>query len=186
MTNNVPESDCTFLPKEVMTPNKDFPGISKTVFTHICNLHSFLNDWARFRDKGIKLCRGISALKLHECTDYYYPHQLKPLTEGLLEALDELKNILEGIEILNNQLKALAKLQITGQPVIFTWSASVISDSVEKMFLSLQKEYRLKQIITENIAHCRDEKLIDVYISSWELEPYFESNPYLFAEVGLN
>ncbi|KAM3965183.1 cyclin-dependent kinase 2-interacting protein [Aphomia sociella] len=183
--SKVSESNWNFSPKEVMTPNKEYPGISKTVFTHLSNLHGLLNDWIKIRDKGTKLCRGISALKLYECANDYYPSQLKPLTEGLLEALESLKNIVEGVETLKNQLQALAKLQIIGQPVILTWSASEISNNVEIIFLSLQKEYRLKQIVTENIAHCRDEKLIDVYASSWELEPYFESNPYLFAEVGL-
>ncbi|XP_059052866.1 cyclin-dependent kinase 2-interacting protein-like [Achroia grisella] len=184
--NNVPDikSNYTFLSKEVMTPNKDYPGISKTVFTHISNLHGLLNDWTNMRNKGTKLCRGILALKLHECTDSYYPHQLKPLSEGLLEALDSFKNILEDIEKIKNQLQALAKLQ-TSQPVILTWTAKDIYESVERIFISLQKEYRLKQIITENVAHCRDEKLIDIYVTSWDLEPYYESNPYLFVEVGL-
>lgn len=47
--------------------------------------------------------------------------------------------------------------------------------------------YKLNVIlfISENIAHCRDEKLLDVYISSWEMDPYLEYNAYLFAEVGL-
>lgn len=42
-------------------------------------------------------------------------------------------------------------------------------------------------IVTENVAHCRDEKLIEVYTSAWELEVYFniQSFAYLFAEVGL-
>lgn len=85
---------CTF--SEITTPNKDHPGITKTVFTHVSNLHGLLGDWSRVKDKGTKFCRGILALKLYECTDDYYPHQLQPLTEGLLEALDSMKNIMEG------------------------------------------------------------------------------------------
>lgn len=45
----------------------------------------------------------------------------------------------------------------------------------------------LKTFISENIAHCRDEKLIEVYLSSWEQEVYLnisEAN-YLFIETGL-
>ncbi|XP_013196123.1 uncharacterized protein LOC106139261 isoform X2 [Amyelois transitella] len=170
---------------QITTPNKDFPGTSKTVFTHISNLHGLLSDWTRIREKGTKFCRGISALKLYECTDDYYPHQLKPLSEGLLEAINSLNNIVEGVMIISNQLKSLSKLPPTDQPVIFTWTTKEISDSVEKMWTTLEKEYKLKQVIAENIAHCRDEYQLDVYIAAWELDTYFEYNAYLFAEVGL-
>ncbi|XP_053609383.1 uncharacterized protein LOC128674667 isoform X2 [Plodia interpunctella] len=176
---NSPYSTQSFTPREITTPNKDFPGTSKTVFTHVSNLHSLLSDWARIREKGSKFCRGISALKLYECADDYYPHQLKPLIEGLLEAVD-------GVILLNNQLKSLSKLPPIDQPVIFTWTTKEISDSVEKMCLSLQKECKLKEVVAENVAHCRNDKLLDVYISAWELDTNFEYNAYLFAEVGLS
>ncbi|KAL0838815.1 hypothetical protein ABMA28_016851 [Loxostege sticticalis] len=175
-----------FLPKELPTPNKDSLGISKTVFTHISTLHGLINDWNRFREKGVKLCRAIFALKLYECADDYYPTQLKPLMESMVESLEGLKDVVEGVEVVSNQLQALAKLQPSDDPIILTWTAKKVADAVSKIFTSMQKEFKLKQIITENIAHCRDEKLIDVYISSWELEPYFEPNAYLFAEVGLS
>lgn len=81
---------------ELPTPNKDSPGVSKTVFTHVSSLHGLINDWNRLREKGVKLFRAVQALKLHECDDDYYPSQLKPLMESLVEALDGLKNIVEG------------------------------------------------------------------------------------------
>ncbi|CAH2980848.1 unnamed protein product [Chilo suppressalis] len=177
---------CNFTPRELTTPNKDFPGVSKTVFTHVSSLHGLLNDWGRIKDKGVKLCRAIYSLKLYECDDEYYPHQLQPLMESLVEALDGLKNVVNGVKIIDSQLKALAELQTTNDPVIHTWTAKEISETVDKISASLQKEFELKQVITENLAHCRDEKIIDVYISSWELEPYFEPNAYIFAEVGLS
>ncbi|XP_028166167.1 cyclin-dependent kinase 2-interacting protein-like [Ostrinia nubilalis] len=182
--NNVDAAQ-NFTPRELPTPNKDTPGISKTVFTHVSTLHGLLIDWNRFREKGVKLCRAIYALKLYECADDYYPSQLKPLMDNLVEALNGLKDVVEGAEVVNKQLEALANLQPSDEPIILTWTAKKISETVNKIFTSMQKEFKVKQIITENIAHCRDEKMIDVYISSWELEPFFEPNAYLFAEVGL-
>ncbi|XP_022813909.1 cyclin-dependent kinase 2-interacting protein [Spodoptera litura] len=181
------DSNCNFIPREITTPNKDHQGVSKTVHSHVSKLHGLLNDWIKIRDKGVRLCRAISALKLHECDDDYYPSQLKQLMEGLLDALDGLKNVVDGVKILNNQLQALAKLQPSDEPVINSWPVKKISQSVMKIFESLEKEYRLKQIVTENVAHSRDEKLIEVYVSAWEFEAYFslESFAYLFAEVGL-
>ncbi|CAH0585701.1 unnamed protein product [Chrysodeixis includens] len=104
---------------------------------------------------------------------------------GLLNDWMKLRD--RGVNILNNQLRALAKLQPTDDPVIFTWSVTKISDTVQKIYDSLVKEDRLKQVITENVAHCRDEKLVEIYTSAWEFEAYFnmESNAYLFVEVGL-
>ncbi|CAH1638222.1 unnamed protein product [Spodoptera littoralis] len=181
------DSNCNFISREITTPNKDHQGMSKTVHSHVSKLHGLLNDWIKIRDKGVRLCRAISALKLHECDDDYYPSQLKQLMEGLLDALDGLKNVVDGVKILNNQLQALAKLQPSDEPVINSWPVTKISQSVMKIFESLEKEYRLKQIVTENVAHSRDEKLIEVYVSAWEFEAYFslESFAYLFAEVGL-
>ncbi|XP_026734378.1 cyclin-dependent kinase 2-interacting protein [Trichoplusia ni] len=181
------DSTHVFIPREITTPNKDQQGVSKAVFSHVSKLHGLLNDWIKMRDRGVRLCRAISALKLHECEDDYYPSQLKSLMESLLDALEGIKNIVDGVKILNNQLQALANLQPTDDPVISTWSVKRISDTVRKIYESLEKEYRLKQVITENVAHSRDEKLIEVYTSAWEFEAYFniESNAYLFAEVGL-
>ncbi|KAJ0176609.1 hypothetical protein K1T71_007788 [Dendrolimus kikuchii] len=176
-----------FVPKEISTPNKDQPGLSKTIFSHVSNLHGLLKDWVKIKDKGVKFCRGISSVKLHECSPEYYPQQLEPLTKGLIEALNGLNDIVEGVNLLNNQLKALAKLQPSDQPVIFTWSALHISEGVTKLYKSLVQEFHLKELVVENIAHCRDEKLIEVYISSWEFDAYlnWNSTAYLFAECGL-
>ncbi|OWR43801.1 hypothetical protein KGM_206455 [Danaus plexippus plexippus] len=123
-----------FIPKELPTINKEGSPVSKTVYMHLSKLHSFLNDWLSLKVKGVKICKSISALKLYECFDDYYPHQTQPLTEGLLESLSGFENIVE-----------------------------------------------------ENVAHCRDENLIEVYVSAWEFEAYFNMDTcaYLFAEIGL-
>lgn len=60
------------------------------------NLHRILSDWSSLRDKGAKICKSISALRLHEYEDNYYPYQTKSLINSLLEALDGLANVLEG------------------------------------------------------------------------------------------
>ncbi|XP_026327735.1 cyclin-dependent kinase 2-interacting protein-like [Hyposmocoma kahamanoa] len=182
-----PERLHSFIPKETTTPNKNTPGISKTVFTHISDLHSLLSDWIRLRDKGTRICKSMSALKLHEFTDGYYPQALTPLSETIMDVLEDLMRNVEGVEKIDKHLQALSKLQPCNQPVIFTWSAKQISDNVSKICQSLQKELKLKLVITENIAHCRDEYLMEVYASAWEFEAYFdiESSSYLFAEVGI-
>ncbi|KAJ2949002.1 hypothetical protein O0L34_g5942 [Tuta absoluta] len=182
-----PLSTYNFIPKEFPT-NKDVYGISRTVFTHVSHLHGLLSDWVRIQDKGTKVCKAVSALKLHECKDDYYPQALKPLTESLVDALESLKHIVEGVETIDRQLQALSRLQPTEEPVILTWSTSRISETITTIYKAIQKEYRLKEVITENIAHCRDENLIEVYVTSWEFDAYLnlQSNTaYLFAEVGL-
>ncbi|XP_075977796.1 uncharacterized protein LOC142977633 [Anticarsia gemmatalis] len=176
-----------YKPREITTPNKDQHGIAKLVYSHVSRLYGLTNDWVKMREKGVRLCKAITSLKLHECMDDYFPSQLRSLMEGLLEILESFKNIIDAIRILESQLVALSKLQPPDEPVISTWSAEQISKSVTDIFESLQKEYKLKEVIIENVAHCRDEKLIEVYISAWELEVYFnhQSYAYLFAEVGL-
>ncbi|CAH0585703.1 unnamed protein product [Chrysodeixis includens] len=153
MSKTPTKSDPThvFIAREITTPNKDQQGVSKAVFSHVSKLHGLLNDWMKLRDRGTRFCRAISALKLHECEDDYYPSQLKSIMESLLEALEGLKNIVDGVNILNNQLRALAKLQPTDDPVIFTWSVTKISDTVQKIYDSLVKEDRLKQVITAHL-----------------------------------
>ncbi|CAH2096171.1 unnamed protein product [Euphydryas editha] len=177
----------SFTPKEITSPSKDTSGISKTVYSHITNIHRLLSDWSSLRDKGAKICKSISAIKLHEYEDNYYPHQTKPLIDNLLEALDGLENVVEGVNISCNQMQALSKLQYTKEPVINTWSMCEIAENIIKINKTLQKEFNLKKVITENIAHCRDENLIEVYVSAWEVDSYFskELSAYLFTEVGL-
>ncbi|CAG5046074.1 unnamed protein product [Parnassius apollo] len=183
-----PESCQQFYPKDLLSPNKDSTGLAKTIFTHITNIHSFLNKWIKVCEKGTKIVKSISALRLYEYNSDFYPHQLTTLTQDLLEASSALRDVVEGVQILNDQLQVLAKLQPTDLPIINTWSASHISSQVSTLYLSMEKEYRLKKVITENIAHCRDENLIEVYASAWEFSVYLnmESNSYLFAEVGLS
>ncbi|XP_073956950.1 uncharacterized protein [Choristoneura fumiferana] len=174
--------------KRLPAPNQDTHGISKTVFTHVSRLHGLLSDWIRVRDKGSKICKTVISLKLHECTDDYFPHQLQSLTESLLEAIESFKDLNDGIRDINKQLLAIAKLQQVPQPVILTWTAKDISDNVNEIYSSLLEEFRLKKVVTENIAHCRDEKLLEVYSTAWEIDSYFhvDSTAYLFSEVGLN
>ncbi|CAK1551097.1 unnamed protein product [Leptosia nina] len=183
-----PDKTYSFTPKEITTPNKDCPGISRTVFTHVTNLHSLLCDWEKLKEKGTKTCKGVSALKLYECTDDYYPHQLEPLMNLLLEALKGLQNIVDSVHIINSQLQALSQLEKTTIGVIFTWSAQRISTAVNDIYNALCKEIKLKQTITENLAHCRNESLIEVYVSAWELEAYYSTDmsAYLFSDIGLS
>lgn len=82
---------------ELKTPNKDLPGISRTVFTHISTLHGLLSDWTKIQDKGAKICKAIVVLKLYECKDDYYPTQLGPLIESLLSAIESFKDIVGGM-----------------------------------------------------------------------------------------
>ncbi|XP_045498317.1 cyclin-dependent kinase 2-interacting protein-like [Colias croceus] len=181
------ENSYSFIPKEITTPNKDSPGISKTVHTHISNLHNLLCNWEKIKENGTKICKSISALKLYECTDEYFPHQVGPLISSLSEAYDALQNIVQGVHLIKKQLHALSELETSGQGVIFTWSVGQIADNVSDIYNALQKEIKLKQVITENLAHCRDESLIEVYVSSWELEAYYNSelSAFLFADIGL-
>lgn len=81
---------------EITSPNKDTPGFFKTVYSHITNLHQILSDWSSLRVIGAKICKSISALRLHEYEDNYYPYQTKSLINSLLEALYGLENVLEG------------------------------------------------------------------------------------------
>ena len=82
---------------DITSPVKvNSPGMSKTAYTHISNLHTLLSNWTSIRDKGLKICKSLSSLKLHECENDYYPHQTKQLVDGLLEALDALENIVDG------------------------------------------------------------------------------------------
>lgn len=53
-----------------------------------------------------------------------------------------------GVEVLNKQLQSLAKLQPTAEPVILTWTAKQVSETVGKIVASMQKEFKLKQVIT--------------------------------------
>lgn len=85
-----------FFHTEITSPNKDSPGISKTVYTHLTNLYCLLNDWSSVREKGVKICKALIALELDSCKDDYYPHQCKPLTDSLLQSLDALKNVVDG------------------------------------------------------------------------------------------
>lgn len=188
--SKTPQSDSSFQFKlrEIASTCKDQHAITKTIYSHISTLHGLLDDWLNMREKGVRICKGISSLKLYECKDNYYPSQLKPLMESLLEILGSLKNITDGIRMINIQMQALVRLQPGNEAIISTWSVSEISKCIMLLFESLEKEYKLKEIITENVAHCRDEKLIEVYVSAWELETYFniQSYSYLFAEVGLS
>lgn len=85
----------TYVYLEILSPKKDH-GISKTVFSHINNLHGFLKDWTRMKEKGSRHLDCLSALKLYECNDDYYPSQLKVLMANIVEIMDSLKNIVEG------------------------------------------------------------------------------------------
>lgn len=48
------------------------------------------------RDKGTRLLKAVSALKLQECNDDYYPSQLIPVMDNVVEIVDSLKNIVDG------------------------------------------------------------------------------------------
>ncbi|VVC89218.1 unnamed protein product [Leptidea sinapis] len=127
----------------------DSLGISKTVFSHVSNLHHLLVDWERYRKNGTKICEAIAALKLHECTDDYFPRQTDPLIKSLLESCLALQNIVDGINIIKLQVDSLAILQKSEQAVICTWSMSMIAETISKVYDILENEICLKNTIAE-------------------------------------
>ncbi|XP_041979209.1 uncharacterized protein LOC121733116 isoform X2 [Aricia agestis] len=145
------DSSNYFTPKELPTPTKDHSGVTKTIFTHISNLHGLLNDWDKLQLKGKKICRSISSIKLHEFQDNYYPHEVKVLVETLLEVVDGLHDVCAGIELLDKQINSLSKLQPLDTPLMQTWTASQISENVSNLHDSFKQEFHLKKTILGKI-----------------------------------
>ena len=53
-----------------------------------------------------------------------------------------------GVSRICGQMKALAKLQPTDDPIINTWPSSDVADNIFKIYESLQNELQLKKKIT--------------------------------------
>lgn len=179
------DSPHKFTPRE--TNKVQHQELSKTVYSHILKLHRLLSDWSSNRAKGFRVAKLVLNSNLPECDEGYFPSELSPLMDNLLDTLKTLKNVVEEMRVVNNQLQALAKLQPSDEPVLVTWSVKKISQEVIAMYGMARKEFELLEIATENIAHCRDEHILVVYMSSWRPGPYFcsEAYSYLFAEAGL-
>ncbi|KAJ8731337.1 hypothetical protein PYW07_004501 [Mythimna separata] len=183
----VKPEDCLhkFTPRE--TSKVQQHELSKTVYSHITNLHSLLSEWSNNRAKGFRVAKLVRNLNLPECEEDYFPSQMGPLMDTLLDTLNVLKNIVKDIKLVNTQLQALAKLQRSDEPVLVTWSVKLISEKVIVMYEMANKELELLEKATENIGHCRDAHLLAVYAESWRPGTYVCSDhySYLFSEAGL-
>lgn len=70
------------------------------------------------------------------------------------------------------------------------WSMCLVfqtlSDEVSlKLSEMYKKELQLKQTIVQDIAHCADQDLMMVYLSSWLYQPYIENSSMLLLEAML-
>lgn len=170
----------SFTPRELRTPNKEQPGIARTIYHHASTHHSHMQDWKKICAKGTITCQAINRMKLFELEDSPIPEKVQVLTDSLTAAVESLQIILDGLHMISDQLSAAAKLQPSEEPVLNTWSVSKIAKSADKIYKMCLKEYELKKCIVENIAHCRDEGLTEVYASAWELEPYIDQTLFSF------
>ncbi|KAJ8722098.1 hypothetical protein PYW08_004500 [Mythimna loreyi] len=179
------DSPHKFTPRE--TSKVQHQDLSKTVYSHITNLHGLLSDWGNNRAKGFRVAKLVRNLNLPECDEDYIPSQMGPLMETLLDTLTALQNIVKELKLVNNQLQALAKLQRSDEPVLVTWSVKLISEKVIIMYEMAKKELELLEKATENIGHCRDANMLSVYMESWRPGTYVCSDhySYLFSEAGL-
>ncbi|GBP74566.1 hypothetical protein EVAR_59501_1 [Eumeta japonica] len=182
------ETPNTFSPNDLQAPSERKPDISKVVYTHVSTLHGLIKEWKRIIVKGCKICYAISLINIQEVQEDDYPEELGHLTQTLLEITNGLKHVSENVETIKNQLEAISKLLPGNEPVIMSWPASMIFKYVCEISTSLRREYELKLCITENIAHCRDEKVAEIYVSAWEFAIYFNTNAteFLFAEMNLS
>lgn len=70
------------------------------------------------------------------------------------------------------------------------WSMCLVFQSISdevclKLSEMYKKELQLKQTIVQDIAHCADQDVMLVYLSSWLYQPYIENSSMLLLEAML-
>lgn len=66
------------------------------MYAHVARLHVLVIAWNKNKAKSYKLGKAIYALNLPQYEEDYFPRELQPLMESLMEILGDMGDIFEG------------------------------------------------------------------------------------------
>lgn len=119
-----------------------------------------------------------------------FPEELHKLCGQLEKITNNLQKVYGKMARMNQQLEGLQTLvtyqQTTSagltenvwfasEPVFHTWPVQKFYDSSNKLLAMHRRELDVKKRITETIAHCKDELVLNFLLSEWIHEAYIDA-----------
>ncbi|NXY81713.1 CINP protein, partial [Alcedo cyanopectus] len=173
--------------------------------------HNLMMKWERLNDNGFTTANKIVNMKISEqfqatkleigCDESAteaekptpkYNEELDSYCAELLQTLKHLKKIQLKMEKLTSTTKAICDLEkfhhragSCTAPFFHTWPTPYFYEVSLKLSEMYRKELELKQTIVAEIAHCAEQDLMMVYLSSWLYQPYLENSSKLLLEAML-
>ncbi|XP_072786545.1 cyclin-dependent kinase 2-interacting protein isoform X2 [Taeniopygia guttata] len=145
----------------------------------------------QFQDNKLEIACDNSATEPEKPTPKYN-EELDNCCAELLETLKHMTKIQLKMEKLTSTTKAICDLETFHHragnckaPFFHTWPTPYFYEVSLKLSEMYKKELQLKQTIVQDIAHCADQDLMMVYLSSWLYQPYIENSSMLLLEAML-
>ncbi|XP_077297098.1 uncharacterized protein LOC143918882 [Arctopsyche grandis] len=165
----------------IITPKKSQPsylnlsGQAKSGYRIARDFALNIEKWFGAHENGTYFCQALSR-QYGRCELERYPVELKNLSSKFESIMSNITLALSSVEAISVQYSALAKLMPCDDPLFNTWSITKLSREMDKIYKMLKEETNVKRVIRENVFHCRDEDLLEVYVSAWEFNTQIKSS----------
>ncbi|CAG9835385.1 unnamed protein product [Diabrotica balteata] len=165
------------------SPNKNLTGSPRVVRDIAADLYNTIQSWNSFYINGAQIVKQIAILKADNMD--VYSTELEEYTNALYTCVQGLKQCEEKLQLCKHQLCALQKVGRKLEPLFISLNINEIVDLVDIIVNSYVEEFKVKEIVLENIAHAKNKDEVMFFAACWTLQPNITDQINLKVEALL-
>lgn len=146
------------------SPGRNLTGLPRVTKDAIADFYNTIQKWNDLHIKGSKIVKEIASIRSN---NFKYSDELFTLSNSLYFILEDLILCIKTLTNIESQIISVEKLVESNTKLFFTLTVSNIIKLMEKIRNAYEKEYEVKKVITEKIAHSNNEDEVMFLAAYW-------------------
>ncbi|XP_023024826.2 cyclin-dependent kinase 2-interacting protein isoform X1 [Leptinotarsa decemlineata] len=165
------------------SPQKNLTGSIRIARDIAADIYNTIQRWNTLHISGAQFVKMIAVEKAVDPKKY--SPALEELTTNLYEVVQNLKSIEGQFRIFKTQIRALEKVDKNSETLFLSLNMDGIANLIENIVDAYLEEFKVKELVLENIAHSRTKDEVMFFAACWTLQAHISSGINLKLETLL-
>ncbi|CAH1163804.1 unnamed protein product [Phaedon cochleariae] len=166
----------------ICSPKKNLTGCLRIAKDIVADLYNAIQKWNDSHIRGAQCVKQIAILKSdnRELTT-----QLEDYLNSLYIIVQNLRCLEEQFALFKSQIRALEKIEKKSENIFLSLNVLGLAKLIESIVDAYREEFKVKEVILENIAHSKNKHEVMFYATCWTLQANITSDTNFKLELIL-
>ncbi|KAG5860351.1 hypothetical protein JTB14_006714 [Gonioctena quinquepunctata] len=165
------------------SPQKNLTGSIRVAKDLVANLFNTIQSWNEHHSEGAQYVKQIALIKSGNLKEY--SPILEEHTNDLYTIVQKMKSIEKLLGVFSTQMRALDKVDRKSETLFLSLNTEALVELVETVVDAYSREFKMKELVLENIAHSRNKDEVMFFATCWTLQTHITSTVNLKLETLL-